>query len=305
MGWRVVLILAIILVGAVNGNAYDENDTHGQRQRDASDQGAYYQMIGDILGGKPSYYAVLGLERDDEKPVSSSEVRRAYRKLAVQMHPDKVKEKDRGASTEEEWTLVNFAKEVLGDEGLRRQYHSLLDHGVPLTDKYYGRHAHRLGLHLDARILLVLAAIAFITADHLVRRTTHRHYVQRARAHGTFKSLQRNAEAPLEIEITGAEAPRFSTLLPFRVARTLFGILLFLASPLVDFYRHTIRGEKRLTKADLIKLAEEEERAQLQMTIGQYNRFKHERIEQRKEAERQVLASNKFKQYRRMMRKYQ
>jgi curved DNA-binding protein len=64
------------------------------------------------------YYKILGVDRRaDEK-----EIKRAYRKLAVQFHPDKNPGDDRA---EERFKEINEAYEVLGDSAKRAKYDQL------------------------------------------------------------------------------------------------------------------------------------------------------------------------------------
>lgn len=58
------------------------------------------------------YYAVLGVERT----ATSDDIKRAYRKLAHQHHPDKA------GGDEERFKRINAAYEILGDEQKRAQY---------------------------------------------------------------------------------------------------------------------------------------------------------------------------------------
>ncbi|KAI9136898.1 hypothetical protein BKA69DRAFT_1101501 [Paraphysoderma sedebokerense] len=60
------------------------------------------------------YYAVLGLE----KSASESEIKKAYRKLALQLHPDK----NSAPGADEAFKAVSKAFAILGDEDKRRQY---------------------------------------------------------------------------------------------------------------------------------------------------------------------------------------
>ncbi len=59
------------------------------------------------------YYAVLGVSRD----ASQDEIKRAYRKLAHQYHPDKA-----GKENEAKFKEINEAYQVLSDQQKRAQY---------------------------------------------------------------------------------------------------------------------------------------------------------------------------------------
>jgi len=65
------------------------------------------------------YYLTLGVAKD----ASPEEIKRAFRKLAIQYHPDKAKGDKRQA--EEKFKTINEAYEVLGDPEKRRKYDQL------------------------------------------------------------------------------------------------------------------------------------------------------------------------------------
>ncbi len=64
---------------------------------------------------KRDYYEVLGLQKD----VSKDDIKRAYRKLAIQYHPDK---NPGDKSAEEKFKEATEAYEVLGDDQKRQAY---------------------------------------------------------------------------------------------------------------------------------------------------------------------------------------
>jgi len=66
------------------------------------------------------YYATLGVP----KTASQDDIRKAFRKLARQHHPDMAKEKDKKAA-EAKFKEVNEANEVLGDPEKRKRYDEL------------------------------------------------------------------------------------------------------------------------------------------------------------------------------------
>jgi DnaJ-class molecular chaperone len=62
------------------------------------------------------YYGILGVRRD----ASDAEIKKAYRKLAMQYHPDRNLGKEKWAN--EKFKEINEAYGVLGDPQKRRQY---------------------------------------------------------------------------------------------------------------------------------------------------------------------------------------
>ncbi len=65
---------------------------------------------------KRDYYEVLGVQKD----ASTEEIKKSYRKLAMQYHPDVTKE-DRTVA-EEKFKEISEAYEVLADDSKRKMY---------------------------------------------------------------------------------------------------------------------------------------------------------------------------------------
>ena len=63
---------------------------------------------------KQDYYEILGIERDSSK----SEIKKAYRKLALKYHPDKNPDK----KAEEKFKEISEAYAVLYDDEKRKLY---------------------------------------------------------------------------------------------------------------------------------------------------------------------------------------
>jgi DnaJ-class molecular chaperone len=71
------------------------------------------------MSGSDNYklYKVLGVERN----ATQEDIKRAYKKLAIEYHPDKNKDADKAAA-EEKFKEISAAYNVLGDENKRRTY---------------------------------------------------------------------------------------------------------------------------------------------------------------------------------------
>jgi DnaJ homolog subfamily C member 25 len=89
----------------------------------------------DMYCGAQSCYEVLGIKRD----ASTSQLRRAYRKLTLKYHPDKNPEE----SAKEEFRKVVNAYEVLKDEESRKDYDYVLDHPEEYYRNLYRYYSYR------------------------------------------------------------------------------------------------------------------------------------------------------------------
>merc|ERR1712232_241035 len=79
-----------------------------------------------------NYYKILGIQRN----ASKKEIKSAYRKLALQWHPDK--NPDNLEEAEKKFADIGEAYEVLSDEELKAKY----DRGEPVFDNQGGGGGH-------------------------------------------------------------------------------------------------------------------------------------------------------------------
>ncbi|KAI8496605.1 DnaJ sub C member 10 [Branchiostoma belcheri] len=82
-----------------------------------------------IVNSEEDYYELLGVERD----ATNKEIRRAFKKLALEQHPDKNQDDPDAHS---KFVTINKAYEVLKDEELRKKYDLYGEEG--LKDDFHG-----------------------------------------------------------------------------------------------------------------------------------------------------------------------
>jgi DnaJ-domain-containing protein 1 len=84
---------------------------------------------------KKDYYAFLGIDKE----ASAAEVRRAFRRLSLKYHPDKVAHKSEEARREaaELFAALKEAHEVLGHEATRREYDQMMGVDDLMEDKAF------------------------------------------------------------------------------------------------------------------------------------------------------------------------
>eukprot|EP00475_Leptophrys_vorax_P009230 TRINITY_DN1609_c0_g1_i1.p1 TRINITY_DN1609_c0_g1~~TRINITY_DN1609_c0_g1_i1.p1 ORF type:complete len:304 (-),score=88.36 TRINITY_DN1609_c0_g1_i1:38-949(-) len=89
---------------------------------------------------KKDYYKILGVDRD----ASERDIKKAYRQLALQYHPDKVQgtEKERAAA-EAKFKLIGEAYGILSDPDKKSRY----DSGMEIDGEYAGDAPHGHGGH--------------------------------------------------------------------------------------------------------------------------------------------------------------
>eukprot|EP01018_Ginkgo_biloba_P035405 Gb_16941 [translate_table: standard] len=103
--------------GSIKSDKSDVN--HNAEARNYTDEQV---EIVRLIKRNRDYYAILGVEKE----CSVDEVRKAYRKLSLKVHPDK----NKAPGSEEAFKAVSKAFQCLSDEEMRRQY----DHMGPQED---------------------------------------------------------------------------------------------------------------------------------------------------------------------------
>ncbi|XP_065845396.1 dnaJ homolog subfamily B member 9-like [Oscarella lobularis] len=87
--------------------------------------GLLLALVAVSLAGK-DYYKILGVSRD----ASEREVKKAFRKLALKYHPDKMKSEEEKKKAEKQFVEIAEAHEVLSDSEKRKIYDQFGEEGL-------------------------------------------------------------------------------------------------------------------------------------------------------------------------------
>ncbi|EDO28803.1 predicted protein [Nematostella vectensis] len=106
---------------------------------------------------KDNFYQVLGVETT----ATQAEIRRAYRRISLQLHPDRNKEDD----AELKFRKLVAVAEVLKDEDKRKRYDTILRDGMPdwRQPVYYYRRVRKMGL-----VEFVILLFFILTIGHYI-----------------------------------------------------------------------------------------------------------------------------------------
>ncbi|PVD30290.1 hypothetical protein C0Q70_09554 [Pomacea canaliculata] len=165
-----------------------------------------------------NFYDVLGVAQDS----SSSDIRKAYRKLSLQLHPDKNKADD----AEEKFRQLVSIYEVLKDEEKRKRYDRVLAEGLPdwRMPVFYYRRARKMGLVELSAVLALIMTIGqymFGWAVYFERRLTLEDLMDTKKKKEKKKRNRGSDEGKtdeIQEEIESLPRPRLLDLWPFRLA---------------------------------------------------------------------------------------
>ncbi|OAD52332.1 DnaJ like protein subfamily C member 1 [Eufriesea mexicana] len=121
-------------------------DVYGLTSAWDNDELEVFDVVEEI---NQNFYEILGVTQ----VANASEIKKAFRRLSLQLHPDKNSAED----AEQQFRKLVAVYDILKDPGKRQRYDNVLINGLPnwRSAVYYYRHVRKMGL-LELGIILFL-----------------------------------------------------------------------------------------------------------------------------------------------------
>ncbi|XP_064613964.1 dnaJ homolog subfamily C member 1-like [Liolophura sinensis] len=180
-----------------------------------------------------NFYELFGVDQ----AAKSSEIRKAYKRLSLQLHPDKNKAEDAG----EKFRQMVAVYEVLKDENRRKQYDLVLQNGLPdwRMPVYYYRRVRKMGLLELALLLFIILSTGHylvVWSIYLEKKFTMEELFTSVRKKKEKKAKKNKAEVEEEMdellkeELQQLPRPQFKDILPFQCVRLVIHVIVSLPS---------------------------------------------------------------------------
>lgn len=177
-----------------------------------------------LFCGQDDCFELLGLKRN----ASKLEIRRAYRRLSSELHPDK---RPGDPTAKESFRKLGNAYETLTDDAKRAKYEDFLDN----PGKYWQflmENAREVYAPKSNVIVVVSGIIGIMTLIHWLNMNhTYNETLRRMRESQEFKrnvdrllkskqaATREEAEAMINLDIVGLQEPNWRNLIVFKMAR--------------------------------------------------------------------------------------
>jgi len=215
-----------------------------------------YEIFDLVEEVKENFYTLLSISQD----ATVAEVRRAYRKLSLQLHPDKNDAPD----AEEKFRQLVAVYDVLKDSTKREKYNLVLQNGLPDWKQatYYYRKYRKMGfLELSICISLIstVGHILFRWTAYLEKKFELDELLEPVRKRMQKKKAKKKATEEDDIstdqvlkEQYGYTRPTFWDLLPFVIYRGITGFIISIPSRIREAKQsyHDYQEEKQRVKEE-------------------------------------------------------
>lgn len=176
-----------------------------------------------LFCGQDDCFDLLGIKRNATK----SDVRRAYRRLSSEMHPDR---RPNDPDAKENFRKIGAAYETLTDDAKRAKYEDFLDNPAKYW-QYLMDNAKEVYAPKSNVLIVIMGLIGVATLLHWLNMNyAYRETLRRSRETQEFKrevtrlvkskvaSTKEEAEAMIQLDIVGLEQPDWRKLIIFKVA---------------------------------------------------------------------------------------
>ncbi|RUS71806.1 hypothetical protein EGW08_020431 [Elysia chlorotica] len=166
-----------------------------------------------------NFYEVFGISQS----ASTSDIRKAYRKLALTSHPDKNEAED----AEEKFRQIVSIYEVLKDEQKREKYNQVLIDGLPdwRQPVFYYRRARKMGVAELCIVLFIILTVGhyFVAwGFYIERRLVVEEVLNSKKKKRKKKQASSDPSADVEEELQAIPTPRLLDLWFFQLSTFLF-----------------------------------------------------------------------------------
>lgn len=198
-----------------------------------------------------NFYDVLGVTQS----ANASEIKKAFRRLSLQLHPDKNPAED----AEQQFRKLVAVYDILKDSGKRQKYDNVLVNGLPnwRSAVYYYRHVRKMGLLEMSVILFTVTTIGqylVAWAAYFEKRYTYEQVLGSKLQKMQKKSRKSKMDVPdLADILEKIPTPTMWNTLPFQLPRWIIGSIIAIPS--------TIRLIAQVLKERKEKKKQEEEEA--------------------------------------------
>ncbi|VDM96634.1 unnamed protein product [Thelazia callipaeda] len=212
---------------------------------------AIYDLVDEIGQSFYEFYAI-------PKDASLSDIKKAYRRLSMEWHPDRNSNKE----AETQFRKIAAIYEVLKSHNLRQKYDHVLENGLPDWKQpvFYYRRAKKLSWFEGMVVLVVIFSIghyfmlwgAYI--DKYLTLSSNRAKLRKKDIR-QMKKAGNDAETLYEAEITEMLSdicPSWRNSLPVLIASLFYNIAIslpsFIQSYINTYYHKEIKSEKEIEK---------------------------------------------------------
>ena len=278
--WSTVILISVIIIQPIA--AWD------------NDEFEIFDLVEEVNAVNKNFYEFLEIQND----ASTSEIRKAYRRLSLVLHPDKNQAED----AEEKFRWLAAIYEILKDPKKREIYDRVLVEGLPdwRMPVFYYRRMRKVGLAEGIGYLLAFATViqfAVNWAAYWERKFTMRENVSaHLNKRSTQKKVKRSGkdvdaerieqELENELEELGYTKPSIYGLLPFQIFRGAKGICFGI--PKLPSQIYAVIQEHKRTKAEEEKRIKEE--------AEEFERKENEKKERKEQQRQRKLAQKQYEE---------